>query len=122
MSIKDRSLHKASWASHRFIIPSTYLGMGVGKTRCSLVVDPALSGLIDWRRGGGGPCTALSPRLRSGGLESKFGRGPGHLGQEGDGLVLLVSGVQAGRVFLGYPAGGIDSRIAGRSNTTCFLV
>ena len=26
---------------------------------------------------GGGPCTALSPGLRSGGLESKFGRGPG---------------------------------------------
>ena len=28
-----------------------------------------------------------------GGLESKFGRGPGHPGQEGDGLVLLVPGV-----------------------------
>ena len=31
--------------------------------------------------GGGdgvGPCTALSPGLRSGGLESKFGWGPGH--------------------------------------------
>ena len=58
---------------------------------------------------GGGPCTALSPRLRSGGLESKFGRGPGHRGQEGDGLVPLVPGVQAGHVFLGYAAGGIDS-------------
>ena len=44
-----------------------------------------------------------------GGLESKFGRGPGHPGQESDGLVLLVPGVQAGHVFLGYPAGGIDS-------------
>ena len=50
---------------------------------------------------GGGPCTALSPRLRSGGLESKFGQGPRHPGQEGDGLVLLVPGVQAGRVFRG---------------------
>ena len=29
-------------------------------------------------RDGGGPCTALSPGLRSGGLESKFGWGPGH--------------------------------------------
>ena len=38
-------------ASHRFIIPSTYLGMGAGKTRCSLVVDPALSRPTDWRRG-----------------------------------------------------------------------
>ena len=53
---------------------------------------------------GGGPCTALSPGLRSGGLESKFGQGPG---QEGDGLVLLVPRIQAGRVFSGYPAGGI---------------
>ena len=62
---------------------------------------------------GGGPYTALSPGLRSGGLETKFGRGPRHLGQEGDGLVLLVPGVQAGHMFSGYPAGGIDSRIAG---------
>ena len=50
VSIKDRSLHKASWASHRFIVPSTYLGMGTGKTCCSLVVDPALSGLTDGKR------------------------------------------------------------------------
>ena len=70
---------------------------------------------------GGGPCTALSPGLRSGGLESKFGRGPGHPGQEGDGLVLLVPGVQAVRVFSGYPTVGIDSRIAGQSGTTCFV-
>ena len=58
---------------------------------------------------GGGPCTALSPGLRSGGLESKFGWRPGHPGQEGDGLVLLVPRVQVGHVFSGYPAGGIDS-------------
>ena len=38
---------------------------------------------------------------------------------ESDGLVLLMLGVQAGRVFLGYPAGHIDSRIAGQSDTTC---
>ena len=50
VSIKDQSLHKASWASHRFIVPSAYLGMGVGKTCCSLVTDPALSGPTDWRR------------------------------------------------------------------------
>ena len=62
---------------------------------------------------GGGPCTALSLGLRSGGLESKFERGPGHPGQESDGLVLLVPGVQAGRVFSEHIAGGIDSRIAG---------
>ena len=38
VSIKDWSLHKASWASHRLITPSTYLGMGAWKTCCSLVM------------------------------------------------------------------------------------
>jgi hypothetical protein len=52
-------------------------------------------------------------------LESKFGRGPGHPGQESGGLVLLVPGVQAGRVSSGHPAGHIDSRIAGLSGTAC---
>ena len=60
-----------------------------------------------------GPCTVLSLGLRGGGLESQFGRGPGHPGQESDGLVLLVPRVQVGRVFSRYPARGIDSRIAG---------
>ena len=71
---------------------------------------------LDRLIGGGdgvGLSTTLSPGLRSGGLESKFGRGPGHPGQESDGLVLLVLGVQARCVSLGHPAGGIDSRIAG---------
>ena len=71
------------------------------------------------RGGGGGPCTALSPGFRGGGLESKFGRGPGHPGQESGGLVLLVPGVQAGHVSSGHPAGYIDSRIAGLSGTAC---
>ena len=61
------------------------------------------------RGGGGGPCTTLSLGLRSGGLESKFGRGPGHPGQKSGGLVLLVPGVQMGRVFSEHPAGHIDS-------------
>ena len=69
--------------------------------------------------GGGGPYTALSPGLRGEGLESQFGRGPGHLGEESDWLVLLVPWVQAGRVFSGYPVEGIDSQIAGKFGTTC---
>ena len=52
-------------------------------------------------------------------MESKFGWGPGHPGQESGGLVLLVSGVQAGHVSSGHPAGHIDSRIAGLSGTAC---
>ena len=71
------------------------------------------------RGGGGGPCAALSPGFRGGGLESKFGRGPGHPGQESGGLVLLVPGVQAGHVSSGHPAGHIDSRITGLSGTAC---
>ena len=50
VSIKDRSLHMTLGKS-QIIVPSTYLGMGAGKTRCSLVVDPALFGPTDWRRG-----------------------------------------------------------------------
>ena len=52
-------------------------------------------------------------------MESKFRRGPGHPGQESDGLVLLVPRVQVGRVFLRHPAGHIDSRIAGKSGMAC---
>ena len=70
---------------------------------------------------GGGPCTALSSGLSSGGLESKFGRGPGHPGQESDGLVLLVPRVQAGRVSSGHPARHIDSRIAERYGMACLV-
>ena len=97
--------------------------MGAWKTCCSLVIDPALSGptvLVVF--GLGGPCTALSPGLRSGGLESQFGWGPGHPGQEGDGLVRLMSVVQAGRMFSGYPAGAIDSRIVGAIRYDLFWV
>ena len=50
-------------------------------------------------------------RIESGtqgrGLESQFGRVPRHPGQEGDGLVLLVPWVQAGRVFLGTQLGAL---------------
>ena len=88
--------------------------MGAEKSHYSLVVG---SGSFSDRliRGGdgGGLSTTLSPGLRSGGLESKFGRGPGHPRQESDGLVLLVPGVQAGQVFSGHPARHIDSRITG---------
>ena len=57
-------------------------------------MDPALSGpTVMVVFGLGGPCTSLSLGLSGGGLESQFGWGPGHPGQEGDGLVLLVPGV-----------------------------
>ena len=80
--------------------------MGAGKTRflsCHgfrLFLDRLIGG-----GDGGGLSTTLSPGLRCGGLESKFGRGPRHPGQESDGLVLLVPRVQAGRVFRGTQLG-----------------
>ena len=33
----------------------------------------------------------------------------------------LCLGYKRGHVFLGYPAGGIDSRIGGQSGTACFV-
>ena len=57
-----------------------------------------------------------------GGLESKFGRAPGHPGQESDGLVLLVLGVQVGRVFWGTQLGTLIRESSGnRVRLVCGL-
>ena len=45
------------------------------------------------------------PGLRSGGLESKFGREPRPPGQESGGLVLLVPGYKRGMCFRGTQLG-----------------
>ena len=89
--------HTWVWAHERLVVLLSWI---------RLFLDRLIEG-VD----GGGHCTALSPGPRSGGLESKFGRRPGHPGQEGDGLVLLVPGVQAGRVFQGTQLGYIYSQI-----------
>ena len=110
VSVKDRSLHKPSRKVIDLLSQAHTWVWALGR----------LVALLSWIRlfpdrllvflfGGGGPCTALSSGLRGGGLESQFGRGPRHPGQEGDGLVLLMSWVQVGRAFSGYPVGGIDS-------------
>ena len=122
MSIKDWSLYKPSRQVTDLLSQAHTCVWALGRlvallSRIRLFSD-RLSGFVF---GGGGPCTALSPGLRGGGLESQFGRGPGHPRQESDGLVLLVPGVQAGHVFLGYLARGIDSQIARRSGMTCFM-
>ena len=101
MSVKDRSLHKPSRQVTDLLSRAHTWVWALGRlvallSRIWLFSDR----LSRFRFGGGGPCTALSPGLRGGGLESQFGQGPGHPGQESDGLVLLVPGVQAGRVFL----------------------
>ena len=72
MSVKDRPLHWALGKSHIYY-PEHILGYGY---REDLLLSCHGFRLFSNRliRGGdgGGPCTALSPRLRSGGLESKL--------------------------------------------------
>ena len=74
MSVKDRPLHWALGKSQIYY-PEHILGYGHREDlllSCHgfrLFLDRLIGG-----RDGGGPCTALSPGLRSGGLESKFGR------------------------------------------------
>ena len=67
---------------------------------------------------GGGLSTTLSLRLRSGGLKSKFGRDLDPLIGEWWVGPAYARGT-SGACVLGYPAGHIDSRIAGRSGTAC---
>ena len=107
-SVKDRSLHKASRQAIDLLSQAYACVWALGRlvallSRIRLFLD-RLSGFLF---GGGGPCTALSPELRGGGLESQFGRGPGHPGQESDGLVLLVLRVQAGVCFWGTQLGAL---------------
>ena len=75
VSVKDRPLHKALGKSQTYY-PEHILGYGrledlfLSCHGIRLFPD-RLSGFLF---GGGGPCTALSPRLRGGGLESQLGR------------------------------------------------
>ena len=66
--------------------------MGGGKARCSLVVE-------EGGGDGGGLSTTLSPGLRSGGLESKFGRGPRPLDRRVVGWSCLCLGYKRGMCF-----------------------
>ena len=105
VSVKDRSLHKPLRQVTDLLSRAHTCVWALGRlvallSRIRLFLD-RLSGFVF---GGGGLCTALSPGLRGRGLESQFGRGPRHPGQESDGLVLLVPGVQAGRVSSGAPS------------------
>ena len=113
VSVKDQPLHKTLGKSQTYY--SKHI-LGYGRLE-ELLLYYRGSGSFRTDYLGGFWARRSLHRTESGtqerGLESQFGRGPGHPGQESDGLVLLVPGVQAGRVFLGYPAGGIDSQIAG---------
>ena len=76
VSVKDRPLHKTLGKSQIYY-PEHILGYGRKKDlllscRGIRLFSDRLIGGTD----GGGPCSALSLGLRSGGLEPKFGRGP----------------------------------------------
>ena len=59
--------------------------MGVERLVALLSWVPTLSRPNNWSRDGGGLSTTLSMGLRSGGLESKFGQGPGPRDRSGMG-------------------------------------
>ena len=77
VSVKDRPLHKMLGKSQVYY-PEHILVYGrledllLSCREFRLFPDRLIEG-----GDGGGPCTALSPGLRSGGLESKFGWEPG---------------------------------------------
>ena len=75
--VKDRPLHKTLGKSQTYY-PEHILGYGrledlLLSCRAFRLFSDRLSGFYF---GGGGPCTALSPGLRGGGLEFQFGWGP----------------------------------------------
>ena len=76
MSVKDRSLQWMLGKSQIYYLEHI---LGYGSREDLLLSCRGLWLFPDRLIGGGdggGPSTAQSPRLRSGGLESKFGRGP----------------------------------------------
>ena len=101
MSVKDRPLHKALGKSQIYY-PEHILGYGRREDlllSCHefwLFLDRLIRG-----GDGGGPCTALSLGLRSGGLESKFGRGPRPLDKRVMGWSCLCLGYKRGMCFWG---------------------
>ena len=107
MSVKDRPLHNTLGKSHTYY-PEHILGYGrredlLLSCRGFWLFPDRLIGGGD----GGGPCTTLSLGLRSGGLESKFGRGPGHPGQRVMGLSCLCLGYKRGVCFWGTQLGAL---------------
>ena len=108
MSVKDRSLQWTLGKSQIYY-PEHILGYGC---REDLLLSCHGFQLFPDRLsvflfGGGGPCTALSPRLRGGGLESKFGRGLGPHDRRVVGWSCLCLGYKRGVCFWGTQLGAL---------------
>ena len=99
MLVKDRPLHWTLGKSQTYY-PEHILGYGRKEDlllSCHgfrLFPDQLLGWFL-----GGGPSTALSPGLRSGGLESKFGRGLGPHDKRVAGWFCLCLGYKRGVCF-----------------------
>ena len=104
MLVKDRSLH---WV---LVKSQTYYPENIlvyGSREGSLLYCHGFRLFLDRLIGGGdggGLSTTLSPGLRCGGLEFKFGRGPGPLDRRVVGWPYLCLGYKWDMCF-GYPAG-----------------
>ena len=112
VSVKDRPLQ---WTLGKSQIYFPEHILGYGHKEDLLLSCRGFRLCLDRLIGGGdvgGLSTALSPRLMCGGLESKFGQGTRPLDRRVVGWSCLCLGYK--RVCVsGYPAGHIDSRIAG---------
>ena len=103
MSVKDRPLYWTLGKSQTYY-PEHILGYGCREDLLLSYYGFRL--FLDRLIGGGdgrGLSTALSPGLRSGGLKSKFGWGPGPRDRSGMGWSCLCLGTN-GACVLGYPA------------------
>ena len=103
MSVKDRSLHwvlgkSQTYYSEHILVYGHREGLLFSCCGFRLFLDRLIGG-----RDGGGLSTALSPRLRSGDLESKFGRGPRPHDRSGMGWSYLFLGYKQGVCF-GIPS------------------
>jgi hypothetical protein len=101
------------WSSHKSPYPEHILADGARKTCYSLVMGSS-SFRTDWLEAGigGGLSTTLRPGLKCGGLESKFGRGPGTHDRSGTGWSRSCLGCERGVCFSRYLAGHIGLWIA----------
>ena len=103
VSVKARPLHwvlgKSQTYYHEHIL-------GYGRREGLLLSCRGFRLFLDQLSGwflGGGPWTALSPGLKGGGLESKFGRGPGSHDRRVMGWSYLCLGYKRGMCF-GVPS------------------
>ena len=103
MSVKDRTLQwtigkSQTYYPEHILVYGHREGLSLSCRGFWFFLDQLIGG-----RGGGGLSTTLSPELRSGGLESKFERGPGPLDRRVVGWSYLCQGYKSGMYF-GVPS------------------